>query len=137
VANLSMLPAAAAGRLGLPELLGPACRERDLVYALILSRVLRPQPKPSTLAWWNDVTLGGDLEVAGASHNEVYTAMDWLLARQDSIEATLAASSPVPCPGVLQRDGQPLQYLERRHRADPPPEPPERTRPSHLNHALD
>ena len=81
---------AAAGRLGLPELLGPACRERDLGYALILSRVLRPQPKLSTLAWWNDVTLGGDLEVAGASHNEVYTAMDWLLARQDSIEATLA-----------------------------------------------
>jgi Transposase DDE domain len=81
---------AAAGRLGLTELLGPACRERDLAYALILSRVLRPQPKLSTLAWWNDVTLGGDLEVAGASHNEVYTAMDWLLARQDSIEATLA-----------------------------------------------
>ena len=81
---------AAAGRLGLPELLGPAGRERDLAYALILSRVLRPQPKLSTLAWWNDVTFGGDLEVAGASRNEVYTAMDWLLARQDSIEATLA-----------------------------------------------
>jgi DDE family transposase len=81
---------AAAGRLGLPELLGPACRERDLAYALILSRVLRPKPKLSTLAWWNDVTLGGDLGVAGASRNEVYAAMDWLLARQDSIEATLA-----------------------------------------------
>jgi hypothetical protein len=62
---------AAAGRLGLPELLGPAGRERDLAYALILSRVLRPKPKLSTLAWWNDVTLGGDLEVAGASRNEV------------------------------------------------------------------
>jgi hypothetical protein len=37
------------------------------------------------LAWWNDVTLGADLGVAGASHNEVDAAMDWLLARQDTI----------------------------------------------------
>ena len=81
---------AAAGRLGLAELLGPACRERDLAYALICSRVVRPQPKLSTLAWWNDVTLGADLGVAGASRNEVYAAMDWLLARQDTIEAALA-----------------------------------------------
>ncbi|MGH3603888.1 MAG: IS1634 family transposase [Pseudonocardiaceae bacterium] len=82
---------AAAGQLGLPTLLGPAGRERDLAYALILSRVLRPKPKLSTLAWWNDVTLGPDLGVAGASRNEVYAAMDWLLGRQDAIESTLAA----------------------------------------------
>jgi hypothetical protein len=79
-----------AARLGVPALLGPACRERDLAYALIVSRVLRPTPKLSTLAWWNDVTLGPDLGVAGASRNEVYAAMDWLLARQDTIEASLA-----------------------------------------------
>ena len=66
-------------------------RERDLAYALICSRVLRPRPKLSTLAWWNDTTLGGDLGVAGASRNEVYAAMDWLLGRQDAIEATLAS----------------------------------------------
>ncbi len=82
---------AAAGQLGLPTLLGPAGRERDLAYALIISRVLRPKPKLSTLAWWNDVTLGPDLGVAGASRNEVYAAMDWLLGRQDTIESTLAA----------------------------------------------
>jgi hypothetical protein len=81
---------AAAGRLGLAELLGPACRERDLAYALICSRVARPKPKLSTLTWWNDVTLGVDLGVAGASRNEVYAAMDWLLDRQDTIEAALA-----------------------------------------------
>jgi hypothetical protein len=81
---------AAASRLGLPELLGPAGRERDLAYALICSRVLRPKPKLSTLAWWTDTTLGPDLGVAGASRNEVYAAMDWLLDRQDAIEATLA-----------------------------------------------
>ena len=50
---------AAATRLGLPGLLGPACRKRDLAYALICSRVLRPQSKLSTLTWWKDTTLAG------------------------------------------------------------------------------
>jgi DDE family transposase len=81
---------AAARRLGLAALLGPACRERDLAYALIVSRVVRPKPKLSTLAWWDDVTLGADLGVAGASRDEVYAAMDWLHGRQDGIEAELA-----------------------------------------------
>jgi hypothetical protein len=81
---------AAARRLGLAQLLGPSCRERDLAYALIVSRVVRPKPKLSTLAWWDDVTLGVDLGVAGASRDEVYAAMDWLLGRQDTIEAALA-----------------------------------------------
>lgn len=52
--------------------------------------MLRPKPKLSTLAWWNDVTLGADLGVATASRNEVYAAMDWLAERQDAIEAALA-----------------------------------------------
>jgi hypothetical protein len=81
---------AAAAKLDLPGLLGPACRERDLAYALIVSRVLRPRPKLSTLAWWHDTTLGADLGVADASRDEVYAAMDWLGARQDRIEAGLA-----------------------------------------------
>jgi hypothetical protein len=84
------LVAAQAARLGLPQLLGPACRERDLAYALIISRVLRPKPKSATLPWWADVTLGPDLGVADASRDEVYAAMDWLHARQDAIEAELA-----------------------------------------------
>jgi hypothetical protein len=81
---------AAAGKLGFPALLGPACRERDLAYALIVSRVLRPRPKLATLAWWKDTTLGTDLGVAAAGRDEVYAAMDWLLERQDAIEARLA-----------------------------------------------
>jgi len=84
------LVCAQARQLGLPELLGPACRERDLAYALIVSRVVRPKPKLSTLAWWDDVTLGVDLGVAGAARDEVYQAMDWLGGRQDAIEAQLA-----------------------------------------------
>ena len=84
------LVAAQAARLGLPQLLGPGCRERDLAYALIVSRVVAPRPKSATLPWWADVTLGPDLGVAGASPDEVYAAMDWLHARQDTIEAELA-----------------------------------------------
>jgi hypothetical protein len=81
---------AIAGALGLPALLGPACRERDLAYALVVSRVARPGSKLSTIGWWDDTTLGPDLGVAGASTDEVYAAMDWLLARQDDVEGQLA-----------------------------------------------
>src|SRR5215470_18598316 len=70
-----------ASRLGLRELLGPACPERDLAYALVLSRAVRPAPKLATARWWagGDTTLGADLGVAGASTDEVYQAMDWLV----------------------------------------------------------
>jgi len=83
--------AAMAHQLGFPALLGPACRSRDLVLALIISRVVRPASKLSTLGWWADCTLGADLEVAGAATDEVYAAMDWLVGRQDTIESELAA----------------------------------------------
>ena len=41
---------AMALKLGLPALLGSACRERDLALALVLSRVAVPASKLSTLA---------------------------------------------------------------------------------------
>ena len=82
--------AAMARQLDLPTLLGPAGRHRDLVLALIVSRVIRPGSKLSTLAWWPDTTLGVDLGVAGASTDEVYAAMDWLAGRQEAIEKKLA-----------------------------------------------
>src|SRR3984893_10854804 len=69
---------AMAGRLGLPALLGPACAERDLALALVISRVVAPASKLATLAWWADTTLGADLGVAGASTDDIYAAMDWL-----------------------------------------------------------
>src|SRR4029077_16837906 len=52
--------AAMAHQLGFPTLLGPACRSRDLVLALIISRVVRPASKLSTLGWCADCTLGAD-----------------------------------------------------------------------------
>jgi hypothetical protein len=82
---------AMAAKLGLPALLGPACRERDLALALVISRVAAPASKLSTLTWWADTTLGADLGVAGASTDDIYAAMDWLEHRQDVIEKQLAA----------------------------------------------
>jgi hypothetical protein len=81
---------AMAAKLGLPALLGPAGPQRDLAMALIISRVVRPGSKLSTLTWWDDTTLGGDLGVAGASTDDIYAAMDWLEDRQEAIEAELA-----------------------------------------------
>jgi hypothetical protein len=83
--------AAMAHRLGLPALLGPPCRARDLALALVISRVVRPKSKLATAAWWPDTTLGPDLDVAGASTDEIYAAMDWLVGRQEAIEKQLAA----------------------------------------------
>jgi Transposase DDE domain len=81
---------AMAGKLGFPALLGRPGPGRDLAYALIVSRVIRPASKLSTAAWWDDVTVGADLGVAGARTDDIYAAMDWLVSRQDDIERQLA-----------------------------------------------
>jgi len=80
-----------ASRLGLKRLLGPDCLERDLAYGLIIARAVAPASKLATTRWWADTTLGPDLGIAGASTDEVYAAMDWLVSRQDAIEKKLAA----------------------------------------------
>jgi hypothetical protein len=87
---------AMARTLGLPALLGPASRQRDLALALVISRVVQPGSKLSTLTWWDDTTLGDDLGVAGASTDDIYAAMDWLEDRQDAIEAELARRHLAP-----------------------------------------
>ncbi len=83
--------AAQATALGLPALLGPAGRMRDVAFALIIARVIKPGSKLATTSWWADTTLSEDLGVGGASTDEVYAAMDWLGRRQDSSEKALAA----------------------------------------------
>jgi hypothetical protein len=85
-----------AAELGLPALLGPAGPQRDLAMALIISRVVSPGSKLSTLTWWADTTLGADLGIDGASTDDIYAAMDWLAGQQDSIEAGLAARHLAP-----------------------------------------
>jgi hypothetical protein len=87
---------AMARKLGLPALLGPAGRHRDLALALVISRVAHPGSKLSTIAWWSDVTLGADLGIEHAATDEVHAAMDWLQARQDAIEKKLARRHLAP-----------------------------------------
>ena len=108
---------AMAARLGLPALLGPACGERDLALALIVSRVVAPASKLSTLTWWADTTLGADLGVTGASTDEIYAAMDWLAGRQDAIEAKLAARhlGPEPNPARMALFDLSSSWVEGTH----------------------
>ena len=103
--------------LGLPALLGPAGRQRDLALALIISRVVQPGSKLSTLAWWADTTLGADLGVAGASTDDIYAAMDWLEHRQDAIEAGLARRhlAPEPNPSRMALFDLSSSWLEGSH----------------------
>lgn len=86
----------AARSLGFPEILGPPSRMRDLAFALLIARVVRPGSKLATSRWWSRTTLGLDLGVEGASTDEVYAAMDWLLSRQGGIEEKLAARHLTP-----------------------------------------
>ena len=67
------------------------CRERDLVLAMVASRLLAPHTKLATTRWWHTTTLADDFGVAEADEDDLYTAMDWLLARQDRIQQKLAA----------------------------------------------
>ena len=67
------------------------CRERDLVLAMVAARIVAPQTKLATTRWWHTTTLAEDFGVAEANEDDLYAAMDWLLARQGSIEKKLAA----------------------------------------------
>jgi transposase len=83
--------ALAMTRLRMASLLGrERSRERDLVLAMIAARVLEPQSKLATARSWHHSTLGELFGVEDAEENELYAAMDWLLARQDGIEQRLA-----------------------------------------------
>src|ERR1700693_4845299 len=108
---------AMARTLGLPALLGPAGRQRDLALALIISRVIQPGSKLSTLTWRDDTTLGADLGVADASTDDIYAAMDWLEHRQDAIEAKLAARhlAPEPNPSKMALFDLSSSWLEGSH----------------------
>ena len=107
---------AMAAKLGLPALLGPAGRQRDLALALIISRVIAPASKLSTLTWWADTTLGADLGVADATADDIYAAMDWLGHRQDAIEAGLARRhlGPEPNPSKMALFDLSSSWLEGR-----------------------
>ena len=79
-------------RLGLDTVLATKrSRARDLVLAMIVERLVHPCSKLATTRLWSTTTLGESLGVADADVDELYDALDWLLARQPHIEKTLAA----------------------------------------------
>jgi transposase len=78
-------------KLGLDTLVASKpCRERDLVVAMLVQRILFPCSKLATTRDWHTTTLAAELNVADADENELYAALDWLLARQRPIEIKLA-----------------------------------------------
>jgi transposase len=78
-------------RLGLDSLLASKpCSERNLVLAMIAERLLHPCSKLATTRLWHTTTLAQQLDVASATEDDLYRAMDWLLARQPQIEKKLA-----------------------------------------------
>jgi hypothetical protein len=84
--------ATAMQRLGFAALLASKpCRERALVSAMVAARILAPHTKLATTRWWQTTTLAEDFGVADASENDLYAAMDWLLAHQPAIQKKLAA----------------------------------------------
>ena len=78
-------------QLGLDRLIASRpSRQRDLVTALVVERLLAPCSKLATARLWSHSTLAAQLGVEDADENEIYEALDWLLARQSRIEAKLA-----------------------------------------------
>src|ERR671925_1043178 len=83
---------AMARRLELARLLDrTASRERDLCVAMIVQQALRPGSKLASARALGQSTLGNELDVTGASEDDLYRALDWLLERQARIEDRLAA----------------------------------------------
>ena len=66
------------------------CRERDLVVAMVVQRLIGPGSKLSATRRFAQTTLGQELELGEVSEAELLAAMDWLLDRQQRIEKTLA-----------------------------------------------
>ena len=68
-------------------------RERDLVLAMVVERLIAPASKLATTRLWH-TTLAQLLNVEDADEDELYAAMDWLLERQPFIEKSFASRHP-------------------------------------------
>src|SRR5271157_2858779 len=84
-----------ARKVGLDRVLGPdGNRCRDLILALLIGRILDPVSKLAAARTLSPATasssLGEALGLGEVDDDELYAALDWLLARQPAIETTLA-----------------------------------------------
>jgi hypothetical protein len=85
-----------ARQLGLEELIDPEpSRHRDLVTAMAVAQVIAPDSKLAIARGLREETaassLGEVLHLGGCDEDDLYAAMDYLAARQDTIQDTLAA----------------------------------------------
>ena len=79
-------------RLGFASLLASKpCPQRDLVAAMVAARIVCPATKLATTRLWHTSTLAAEFGVTDATEDDLYAAMDWLLAGQDRIQKKLAA----------------------------------------------
>jgi transposase len=82
-------------KIGLDRMIfSKTSREKSIVMALIAQRVVSPSSKLSSLrslsAKTASSTLGKELGIEDVSEKELYSALDWLYARQSAIETSLA-----------------------------------------------
>lgn len=103
--------------VGLDKLIAPRrSRRRDLVVAMIVARVIDPRSKLATARGLSNETaftsLGEVLGVSDADENDLYAAMDWLLARQERIEEALGKRHL--CDGTLVLYDVTSTYFEGR-----------------------
>src|SRR5215471_7561182 len=85
-----------ARQLGLAELIDPVpSRSRDLVTAMAVAQVIAPDSKLAIARGLGDATaassLGQVLHLGSCDEDDLYQAMDYLQARQDTIQDALAA----------------------------------------------
>jgi transposase len=83
-------------KLGLPQLIEEKkSRKRDLVVAMIISRIINPSSKLATArgvrAETANSSLGEILGLSKSDKDEYYEAIDWLLSKQVDLENKLAS----------------------------------------------
>lgn len=109
-------------RLGLESILASKrSRQRDLCVAMIVGRLLYPRSKLALVRSLSERTLssslGEVLGIADVDEDELYEAMDWLLVRQERIEAALAKRHLAE--GTLVLYDVSSTYFEGRHCPSP------------------
>lgn len=78
-------------KLGVDKLISSRpCGERNIIVAVIVARICKPDSKLAMTRWWKDTTLPELLELGDTDEDDIYEAMDWLLSRQKRIEKKLA-----------------------------------------------
>src|ERR1700721_4104617 len=60
-------------------------RERDLIVAMVMARIIEPTSKLSTTRWWHTTTLPDAMGVADADAADLCGPLDWVSPRHDPL----------------------------------------------------